>query len=41
MFWTWLWWVPGALLSVPILMSLKSVCERVPALAPLSEYLED
>jgi predicted PurR-regulated permease PerM len=41
MFWTWLWGVPGALLSVPILMSLNSVCERVPALAPLSEYLDD
>ncbi|HXC98206.1 MAG TPA: AI-2E family transporter [Verrucomicrobiae bacterium] len=41
MFWTWLWGVPGALLSVPILMSLKSVCERVPALSPIGEYLED
>ncbi len=41
MFWTWLWGVPGALLSVPILMTLKSVCERVPALSPVNEYLED
>jgi predicted PurR-regulated permease PerM len=40
MFWTWLWGVPGALLSVPILVSLKVVCDRVPRLAPLSELLE-
>jgi predicted PurR-regulated permease PerM len=30
-FWTWLWGVPGALLSVPILVSIKVVCDRVPA----------
>ena len=29
-FWTWLWGVPGALLSVPILVSIKVVCDRVP-----------
>ena len=37
MFWTWLWGVPGALLSVPILVSLKVVCDRIPRLSPLSE----
>lgn len=36
-FWTWLWGVPGALLSVPILVSIKVVCDRVPALASVSE----
>ena len=41
MFWTWLWGVAGALLSVPILMSVKALCERVPALAPVSEFLEN
>ena len=41
MFWTWLWGVPGALLSVPILVSLKVVCERVPTLASLSELLSN
>ncbi len=40
-FWTWLWGVPGALLSVPILVSLKVVCDRVPRLAYLSELLAD
>jgi predicted PurR-regulated permease PerM len=37
--WTWLWGVPGALLSVPILVSIKVVCDRVPALANVSELL--
>src|SRR6478736_3193020 len=33
MFWTWLWGVPGALLSVPILVSAKVVCDRFPKLS--------
>jgi predicted PurR-regulated permease PerM len=38
-FWTWLWGVPGALLSVPILVSIKVVCDRVPSLSSVSELL--
>ncbi len=38
-FWTWLWGVPGALLSVPILVSIKVVCDRVPPLSSVSELL--
>jgi len=38
-FWIWLWGVPGALLSVPILVSIKAVCDRVPAMSPVSELL--
>jgi predicted PurR-regulated permease PerM len=38
-FWTWLWGVPGALLSVPILVSIKVISDRVPALAHVSELL--
>ena len=38
-FWTWLWGVPGALLSVPILVSIKVVCDRVPTMSPVSELL--
>ena len=38
-FWTWLWGVPGALLSVPILVSIKVVCDRVPQLSSVSELL--
>jgi predicted PurR-regulated permease PerM len=38
-FWMWLWGVPGALLSVPILVSIKVVCDRVPSMSPVSELL--
>jgi predicted PurR-regulated permease PerM len=38
-FWTWLWGVPGALLSVPILVSIKVVCDRVPSMSRVSELL--
>jgi predicted PurR-regulated permease PerM len=38
-FWTWLWGVPGALLSVPILVSIKVVSDRVPAMSSVSELL--
>ena len=38
-FWMWLWGVPGALLSVPILVSIKVVCDRVPAMSPVSELI--
>ena len=38
-FWIWLWGVPGALLSVPILVSIKAVCDRVPAMSSVSELL--
>jgi len=38
-FWTWLWGVPGALLSVPILVSIKVFCERVPSMSHVSELL--
>jgi predicted PurR-regulated permease PerM len=38
-FWIWLWGVPGALLSVPILVSIKVVCDRVPAMAHFAEII--
>ncbi len=38
-FWTWLWGVPGALLSLPILVSIKVISDRVPAMSPVSELL--
>jgi hypothetical protein len=38
-FWTWLWGVPGVLLSVPILVSIRVVCDRVPAMSHVSELL--
>jgi predicted PurR-regulated permease PerM len=39
MFWTWLWGIPGALLSLPILVSVKVVSDHVPALSSVSEVL--
>ena len=39
MFWTWLWGVPGALLSVPILVSAKLVCDRFPTWSAISALL--
>jgi predicted PurR-regulated permease PerM len=39
MFWTWLWGVPGALLSVPLLMTFKIVCDHVKPLSPIGEFL--
>ena len=38
-FWTWLWGVPGALMSVPILVSIKVICDRIPRLSLVSELL--
>jgi predicted PurR-regulated permease PerM len=38
-FWTWLWGVPGAFLSMPLLAITKIVCDRIPALAALGHML--
>lgn len=37
--WFWLWGIPGALLAVPMLQTLKIVCENVPQLAPVGQLL--
>jgi predicted PurR-regulated permease PerM len=39
MFWTWLWGIPGALLSIPMLMMLKILCDHFKPLAPVGEFL--
>lgn len=39
LFWSWMWGVLGMILAVPILMALKSVSERVDAMAPIAEIL--
>ena len=35
----WLWGAPGALLAVPLLASIKIVCERVDPLTTVAEFL--
>ncbi|MBV9392528.1 MAG: AI-2E family transporter [Verrucomicrobia bacterium] len=41
LFWGWLWGVPGMLLAVPILATIKIFCDRVDGLAQLGEFLGD
>jgi predicted PurR-regulated permease PerM len=38
-FWFWLWGVPGAILSAPILATIKIVCDRIRPLAALGHIL--
>ena len=37
--WGWLWGVWGLLLGIPILMIVKSVCDRIEDLKPVGEFL--
>jgi predicted PurR-regulated permease PerM len=39
MLWGWLWGIVGVLLAVPLLASLKIICERVEPLHPIAEFL--
>jgi len=39
LFWLWLWGVPGALLSAPILVLVKAICDRIPRAAYVSELI--
>ena len=39
LFWGWLWGVWGLLLGIPVLMAIKSVCDRVEELRPIGELL--
>jgi predicted PurR-regulated permease PerM len=39
LFWSWLWGVPGALLTVPILVIMKSVCDRITGMQAVGEFL--
>lgn len=40
MFWGWLWGIAGALIAVPVLIALRSVCRRVRGLRLLRRFLE-
>jgi len=39
MLWGFVWGVPGAILAVPIMVTLKILCDRVPSLRPFGEFL--
>lgn len=39
-FWFWMWGIPGAILSVPMLAIIKIVCDRIRPLAALGHFLE-
>jgi predicted PurR-regulated permease PerM len=38
-FWWFLWGIPGAFVAVPLLAAFKTVCDHVPALAAVGEFL--
>jgi predicted PurR-regulated permease PerM len=39
LFWTWIWGIAGMLLAVPIMVVIKTICDRIPELHPVSELL--
>lgn len=39
LFWGWLWGIPGALLAVPIMATIKIICDRLKGLETLGEFL--
>lgn len=38
-FWWYLWGVPGAILAVPMMATLKIACDHIESLAPIGEFL--
>jgi predicted PurR-regulated permease PerM len=38
-FWYWMWGVPGALVAVPLLATVKIICDRVRPLAAFGHFL--
>jgi predicted PurR-regulated permease PerM len=41
MFWGWMWGAWGLLLAMPMLVAIKSVCDRIEDLKPIGELLGD
>lgn len=39
LFWSWLWGIPGALIAVPMLVSMKIICDHIEPLQPVGEFL--
>ncbi len=38
-FWGWLWGIPGALIAVPILAVVKTVCDHIEGLSTFGNFL--
>jgi predicted PurR-regulated permease PerM len=41
LFWGWMWGIAGTLLAVPLMMMIKTVCERVDGLQSIGELLSE
>ncbi len=39
LFWSWLWGVVGTIVAVPIMMAIKTTCDRIESLEPVGELL--
>lgn len=39
LFWGWLWGIPGAVLTVPLLIITKSLCDRITGLQGVGEFM--
>jgi predicted PurR-regulated permease PerM len=41
LFWGWLWGIIGTLVAVPIMMIVKTICERIEGLQAVAELLSE
>lgn len=40
-FWWYLWGIPGAILAVPLMATIKIACDHIESLAPIGEFLAE
>jgi predicted PurR-regulated permease PerM len=41
LFWSWIWGLIGVVVAVPIMMVIKTICDRVDSLRPVGELLDE
>jgi len=41
LFWTWMWGLIGTLVAVPLMMIIKTACERIEGLEAFGELLNE